>query len=148
MKTRVLSLCVCMLLCVLNIHAGNDKKKETVTYLVSMTCGNCQQRIEKNIPYEKGVTDLKVDLEHKLVTVEFRSDKTNAANIKAALTKMGFTVTPFNNGKVGKDAEKSCCKGKMNGEKKSCCKENKKGDKKSCCKGKMSGDKKSCCKNK
>ena len=147
MKTKVLSLFVFMLMCVLSVNANNDKKKATVTYLVSMTCGNCQQRIESNIPYEKGVTDLKVDLEKKLVTVEYRTDKTTAENIKAAITKMGFTATPFNGGKVtAKAAGKSCCKGKMQGEKKSCCKG--KMDQKSCCKGKMQGEKKSCCKGK
>ena len=115
MKAKILSLCVFLLCCVMNVNAGNDKKKETVTYLVSMTCGNCQQRIEKNIPYEKGVTDLKVDLEKKLVTVEYRTDKTNATNIKGALTKMGFTVTPFNalqKGKMSQGEKKSCCKDK------------------------------------
>ena len=155
MKTKILSLCVCMLLSVISINAKiNDKKKETVTFLVSMTCGKCQQRIESNIPYEKGVTDLKVDLSKKLVTIEYRSDKTNAQNIKAALTKMGFTATPFNGlqkGKMNQGEKKSCCKDKKGqDEKKSCCKgKMNQGEKKSCCKDKKGhGEKKSCCKDK
>ena len=35
------------------------KKKDTVTFFVEeMECANCQKKVEKNIAFEKGVTDL------------------------------------------------------------------------------------------
>ncbi len=97
MKTKIFALCTLLLMCIASISADvtEKHKKEVVTYLVSMSCKNCQQRIEKNIPYEKGVTDLKVDLPNKLVTIEYRTDKTSPEKLKAAIKKMGFTVTPF-----------------------------------------------------
>ena len=97
MKTKIFVLGTLLLMSVFSVNAvsAEKKKKETVTYLVSMTCENCQQRIESNIPYEKGVTDLKVDLPNKLVTIEYRTDKTTADKLKTAIKEMGFTVTPF-----------------------------------------------------
>lgn len=97
MKTKIFVLGALFLASVVSVNAEilEKKKKETVTYLVSMTCENCQQRIENNIPYEKGVTDLKVDLPNKLVTIEYRADKTTPDKLKAAIKEMGFTVTPF-----------------------------------------------------
>ena len=96
MKTKILALCTLLLVAVAHISAkDHNKHKDTVTYLVSMTCEKCQKRIESNIPFEKGVTDLKVDLPKKLVTIEYRTDKTNPEKLKNALKEMGYTVTPF-----------------------------------------------------
>lgn len=96
MKTKLNILLVVLCAGILSVSAQDKKKKkETVTYLVSMTCENCQQRIEKNIAFEKGVTDLKVDLPAKTVTIEYRSDKTNPQTLKEAFQKLGFTATPF-----------------------------------------------------
>ena len=102
MKTRILALGAILLMTVFSANAEileKKNKKAEVTYLVSMTCENCQKRIESNIPYEKGVTDLKVDLPNKLVTIEYRTDKTTADKLKAAIKEMGFTAVPFHKGK-------------------------------------------------
>ena len=97
MKARIFTLCALFILSLTSVKAEicDKHKKETVTFLVSMTCENCQNRIQSNIPYEKGVTDLEVDLPNKLVTIEYRTDKTNADKLKAAIKEMGFTAVPF-----------------------------------------------------
>lgn len=75
-------------------NAGNEKKAtKTVTYEVSLHCESCKNKVEKNIPYEKGVKDLKVDLEKKTVTVTFREDKNTTEGIRKALEKLGYTAT-------------------------------------------------------
>lgn len=106
MKAKFFALCALFILSLTSVQAEitEKHKKESVTFLVSMSCGNCQKRIESNIPYEKGVTDLQVDLSKKLVTIEYRTDKTSADKLKAAITKMGFTATPF---KAGNKAQKN-----------------------------------------
>ena len=97
MKSKIFTLCALFILSLTSVHADilEKHKKESVTFLVSMSCGSCQKRIESNIPYEKGVTDLKVDLPKKLVTIEYRSDKTSPDKLKEAIKAMGFTATPF-----------------------------------------------------
>ena len=97
MRSKIVALCALFMLSLTTVNAAvtEKHKKETVTFLVSMSCESCQKRIESNIPYEKGVTDLKVNLPKKLVTIEYRSDKTSADKLKAAFKEMGFTATPF-----------------------------------------------------
>lgn len=109
MKAKIFTLCALFALSMTSVKAEifEKHKKETVTFLVSMTCENCQKRIESNIPYEKGVTDLKVDLPKKLVTIEYRADKTTAANLRAAIKDMGFTATPFKTAKKGNETQKT-----------------------------------------
>lgn len=75
------------------LNAQNVKNdKETVIFEVSMTCENCQKRIEKNIAFEKGVTDMKVNLEDKTVTVEFKKSQTTIEKIQEAIKKLGYDV--------------------------------------------------------
>ena len=65
--------------------------EEQVVFSVSMDCHNCEQKVKKNIPYEKGVVDLTTDLEKKLVTVKYNKDKTDKAKLKKSIEKLGFT---------------------------------------------------------
>lgn len=68
----------------------NDK--ETVTFDVSMTCENCQKKIEKNIAFEKGVTDMKIDLEKKTVKIEYKKAQTTVDKLQKAIEKLGYEV--------------------------------------------------------
>lgn len=76
-----------------NKKEKKDNKKETVLFDVSMTCENCQKRIEKNIAYEKGVSNMQVNLADKTVSVTFRNDKTSAEKLQKAFEKLGYTAT-------------------------------------------------------
>ena len=66
-------------------------KFEEVVFKVNMTCHNCQAKIEKNIPWEKGVKDLSIDLEKKIVKIQYDRGKTSEAKLEQAIKKLGFT---------------------------------------------------------
>jgi copper chaperone CopZ len=78
-----------------DLPAKDDKKKEkkteTLVFKVSMTCENCKKKIEKNVSWEKGVKDLRIDLEEKTVTILFDPRKTNKEALEKAIEKLGFT---------------------------------------------------------
>jgi copper chaperone CopZ len=79
-----------------NVFSQQNKKKgkETVTFYVeNMNCKNCQAKIEKNIAFEKGVSDLSCDLETKTVKVTYKSDKTNPEALKDGFAKIGMNAT-------------------------------------------------------
>ncbi|MDR0560465.1 MAG: heavy-metal-associated domain-containing protein [Prevotellaceae bacterium] len=69
----------------------NSKNKKVVTFNVNMHCHACQQKVEKNIPWEKGVKDLKVDLTAKTVKITYDPKKTTEENLKKAIEKLDFT---------------------------------------------------------
>lgn len=46
----------------------------------------------KNIPYEKGVKDVKVDLASKQVTIWFNTEKNTIENLQKAIGKLGYTA--------------------------------------------------------
>lgn len=80
-------------------QAKKAKKVKTVTYVCSIDCDHCKKTILKNIPYEKGVKNVEVDLATKEVKVSFRVDKTNDKKIENAIEKLGYTA----------EVKKACC---------------------------------------
>ena len=89
---RILTVMICALFALSMASAQDAKKKTNVVktkFLVeSMECENCVKKIEKNIAFEKGVTDLKCDLKTHIVEVVYRSDKTTEAKLLAAFKKI------------------------------------------------------------
>lgn len=97
MKSKiVLIVMLCFTVLSLNTYAQDKKSKNSdkteVTFDVSMTCDNCKKRIEKNIAFEKGVSDMKVDLPGKTVMVVYQANKTNQEKLQKAIEKLGYEV--------------------------------------------------------
>ena len=91
---KIILAAVVVVLATYVIYAQDKKrntKEEQVVFSVSMDCHNCEQKVKKNIPYEKGVKDLSTDLEKRLVTIKYHTDKTDKAKLKKSIEKLGFT---------------------------------------------------------
>lgn len=92
-------------------ESAADSKLDEVKIRASITCNYCKEKIEKNIAFEKGVKDLSVDMETKVVTIKYNKEKTNPEKLVAAIKKLDFDAEVVN----------SCCtKDKVNEHK---CKE-------------------------
>lgn len=80
------------LVAVVNVNAQKTKTEKTVVFYVDLHCASCKADIEKNLPFEKGVKDLKVDLKAKTITVTYRTDKNTDENLKKAIEKLDVKV--------------------------------------------------------
>ena len=93
---RFLLLVICAMCAFSVVSAQTTKKKdtkETTKFLVTdMDCENCVKKVEKNISFEKGVTDLKCDLKTKTVEVTYNSDKTTEKKLIAAFKKINMNA--------------------------------------------------------
>ena len=82
---RLIMLLFCAV-CTVSMTFAQDakKKKDSVTFFIeAMDCDHCIKKIEKNIAFEKGVTDLKCDL---------------STRTAAAFKKIGMEAVPVDNG--------------------------------------------------
>jgi len=61
-----------------------------MVFWTSVDCEACVTKVEKNIAFEKGVTDLAVDLDKKLVTIKYMPDKTTPEKLEKALQGLGY----------------------------------------------------------
>lgn len=87
-----------------SVFANENSKEKTVVFSVGIDCQSCVKKIEGNIPYEKGVKDLKVSLDKKEVTVTFRTDKTSIEMLIKAFNKLGYEASVV--GEKGKEEKK------------------------------------------
>ena len=89
---RTLTIIICALFTLSMASAQETKKKSKIvktTFLIeNMHCDNCVKKIEKNIAFEKGVTDLKCDLKTTTVEVTYRPDKTTDEKLMEAFKKI------------------------------------------------------------
>lgn len=67
---------------------------ETLTLNVqNMTCAGCPITVKKALEQVPGVSDVKVDFEHKTATVRMDTDKANVSMLTKATTDAGFPST-------------------------------------------------------
>ena len=62
------------------LGAAAKNLQQVVFKVEQMTCVNCEAKVKRNIPYEKGVKNMKTDVENHTVTVTFDADVTNVPN--------------------------------------------------------------------
>lgn len=72
------------------IAATAMAQTETIIYQCNFDCPSCEEKVMKNIPYEKGVKAVEVDYNNKLVTVEFKEGKNTETGLQKALVGLGY----------------------------------------------------------
>ncbi len=110
-KINTLTLMAVALLLSINVFAQKKAKKtETVEIKSSVVCGMCEERVTKELAFEKGVKDVKVNLETKVISVTYRSDKTDKETIKEAITKIGYDADDLLANDAAYEKLPACCK--------------------------------------
>lgn len=67
---------------------------DTVTFITTIHCAGCEQRIRKNVRFEKGVKKIDVRLDNKTVTITYDNAKTSPETLRAAIEKLGYKAEP------------------------------------------------------
>ncbi|MHA8067015.1 heavy-metal-associated domain-containing protein [Aquirufa sp. ROCK2-A2] len=86
--------------------------KEILKVKTSAICEMCKSKIEKNLALTKGVKSANLNLDDKVVTVEYNSEKTNALAIRKAIAEVGYDADDMPAEKAGYDKLSDCCKKK------------------------------------
>lgn len=68
-------------------------KEVVFTTEPEIECQNCVKKIKDNLRFEKGVKAINPDLDTKLVTIQYDSEKTNPENLIKAFTKIKYKAT-------------------------------------------------------
>ena len=99
------------------LSAGNqaiaqDKKKSTeeIKIQTSAVCGMCEERIETNIAYEKGVKSVELEDSTKIVTIGYDPRKTNPDQLRTAISKVGYDADDVAADPVAYEKLPACCK--------------------------------------
>ena len=85
------------------------KNYEEVQIQTSAVCGMCEERIETNIAYEKGVKKVELDDATKIVTIGFDPRKTDADQLRKAISELGYDADDVQANKEAYDKLPACC---------------------------------------
>ncbi len=88
MKKIILSL----LTLALTGSAMAQNKTEKVTFYLNYHCEMCIKKVNKNIPFEKGVKNIKTDLKGKSIVITYNPKQTDKKKLREALEKLDFVV--------------------------------------------------------
>ena len=83
---------------------------EKVEIKTSAICDMCKNTIEEDLAFEKGIKSSDLDLESKVLTVEYNSKKTNADKIRTRITKVGYNADSFKRDEKAYAKLPDCCK--------------------------------------
>ena len=86
-----------------------ETKTDTVNIQTSAKCNDCKERLEHNIAFEKGVTFVELDDETKVLTIVYKTKKTDEKKLKTALTKVGYDADEMPADQKAHDRLPACC---------------------------------------
>ena len=95
---RIFTLMMAVLLLVGAATAAQaqDKKQkkqanlQEVTFVTTIDCKNCVKKVEANLPYERGIKDMKVTLDDQTVWIKYDANKTDKEKLAEAIRKLGY----------------------------------------------------------
>jgi copper chaperone CopZ len=67
-----------------------EPKEKEIKIQTSAICGMCEERLESNLAYEKGVKSVELDDETKILTIVYKTDKTNPEKLRKAISELGY----------------------------------------------------------
>ena len=72
---------------------AKDIKTVVLTTNPEMHCTGCEKKIKDNIRFEKGIKDIRTNLDDKTVTIEYDADKTNVEKIIEGFKKINYEAS-------------------------------------------------------
>ncbi|MEN8224214.1 MAG: heavy metal-associated domain-containing protein [Bacteroidota bacterium] len=91
-------------------QAQNEEPKEKeIKIQTSAICGMCEERIETNMAFEKGVKSVVLDDKTKIVTIRYKTAKTSPDKLRKAISKLGYDADDVEADKEAHDKLPACC---------------------------------------
>ncbi len=99
----------------IGLQAQDKKKKKekdlvTVEIQTSAVCGQCKDRLEHDLAFEKGVKFVELDEETKVLTIKYKKGKNTKENLKKAVTKVGYDADELPANLKAYNSLPACCK--------------------------------------
>ena len=73
------------------VAVANAQTKQ-VEIKTSAICSMCKATIERDLAFEKGVKSADLDVDTKILTVEYNAKKTTPDKIRTRITKVGYNA--------------------------------------------------------
>ena len=90
MKKLLTTLCFAILMS--SVAFAQEKKTEKAEILTSAICEMCKETIEYELTFTKGIKFVELDVNSKIVTVEFNPKKISLEDIRKGISGVGYNA--------------------------------------------------------
>jgi copper chaperone CopZ len=108
-KSIVLIIIAIFMITIVSAQDPEPKVKE-IKIQTSAVCGMCEERLESNIAFEKGVKSVELDDKTKILTVTYKPDKTDPDKLRKAVSKLGYDADDVEADPEAYKKLPACCK--------------------------------------
>ena len=101
---------IIVLFSILTVNAW--AQKETVNILTSAPCVGmlcCKEKIEEEMQFTRGVTAVDLEIETGIVTVTFKTKKTDADKLRKVISLLGYNADDIKANEQAHHKLPSCC---------------------------------------
>lgn len=111
-NVMITTLVLAVFLLVSNVSFSQNVKKneKEIKITTSAVCGMCKTRVEEGLAFEKGVKDVVLDLDTKVLTVVYNTKKTNEEQILTIINNMGYDANDTKANPEAYNKLPACCK--------------------------------------
>ncbi|MEI6749235.1 MAG: heavy-metal-associated domain-containing protein [Bacteroidales bacterium] len=111
-KTLIVSFLVISFLAsgILNAQEAKPAKQAELKVKTSAQCGQCKDRLERAMAFEKGIVSSTLNLEDKVFTIVYKPAKTTPEKIRTAISKTGYDADAVPADTKAYDKLPPCCK--------------------------------------
>ena len=86
---------------------GKELRTLILTPTPQMHCENCENKIKKNMRFEKGVKRVETNIEKQEVTITYDPSKNTVEGLQAGMKKIGYDTKVVSDNKVDTDKKKT-----------------------------------------
>lgn len=90
MKKIVITLCLSLFIA--GSLVAQEKKTDKAEILTSAICEMCKETIEYELTFTKGIKFVELDVDSKIVTVEFNPKKISIEDIRNSISGVGYNA--------------------------------------------------------
>lgn len=87
-----------------------EPKEKEIKIQTSAVCGMCEERLESNIAFEKGVKSVELDDKTKILTITYKTGKTDPEKLRKAVSKLGYDADDVEADPEAYEKLPACCK--------------------------------------
>lgn len=87
-----------------------ELKVKEIKIQTSAVCGMCEERLETNMAFEKGVKSVELDNKTKILTISYKVGKTDPDKLRKAISKLGYDADDVEADPEAYNKLPACCK--------------------------------------
>ena len=109
-RKTTLALLVALFFTSVNVLIAQNAKLAEIKIKTSAVCGECKEKIETALAFEKGVKKADLDLKTQIVTVSYNPKKTTPEKLREAIANAGYDADEVKANSKEYEKLPACCK--------------------------------------